>query len=148
MVIGELHQERGGRLGEAVVERAALGDVDLPDPVEPGAGLGGLRGPLADHQRGDGVAHLAGGRERPGRHVVEHAVLLFGDQQNRHRITPVSRSLPTSSPTEATLAPPWRAGGSTVFSTVRRGVTSTPKSSGVLASTGFFLAFMMLGSDA
>ena len=38
--------------------------------------------------------------------------------------------------------------GSSVFSTLRRGVTSTPKSAGVFSSSGFFLAFMMLGSEA
>ena len=43
------------------------------------------------------------------------------------------------------LAAALAAGGSTVFSTVRRGVTSTPKSAGVFSSIGFFLAFMMLG---
>ena len=56
--------------------------------------------------------------------------------------------LSTSSATEPTLIPAERFGGSTTFSVVSRGVTSTPRSSGFSVSTGFFFAFMMLGSEA
>ena len=38
------------------------------------------------------------------------------------------------------------ADGSATFSVLRRGVTSTPRSAGFSVSSGFFFAFMMLGS--
>ena len=54
-------------------------------------------------------------------------VLVVGEEQGRHQITPASFfSLATSSSTEVTLAPALRPGGSVVLSTFRRGETSTP----------------------
>ena len=47
-----------------------------------------------------------------------------------------------------TFTPALRAAGSSVFSTFSRGAIDTPKSAAVLSSSGFFLAFMMLGSEA
>ena len=47
-----------------------------------------------------------------------------------------------------TLPPPTRFGGSATLSVSRIGVRSTPRSTGVSFSMGFFLAFMMLGKDA
>ena len=44
--------------------------------------------------------------------------------------------------------PAERLGGSATFSVFRRGVGSTPRSSGYTVSSGFFFAFMMLGSEA
>ena len=41
-----------------------------------------------------------------------------------------------------------RLGGSVTFSVFRRGATSTPRSAGSRVSSGFFFAFMMLGSEA
>jgi hypothetical protein len=41
-----------------------------------------------------------------------------------------------------------RAGGSVTLSTVSRGLTSTPRSPGDSTSSGFYFAFMMLGSEA
>ena len=58
------------------------------------------------------------------------------------------RSFATSSFASATRPPPLRFGGSTTFSVVNRGVTSTPSASGLTTSSGFFFAFMMLGSVA
>ena len=49
---------------------------------------------------------------------------------------------------QATFAPPLRLGGSCTFSVTSRGVTSTPSASGFKVSSGFFFAFMMLGSEA
>jgi len=63
--------------------------------------------------------------------------------------TPASTfSFCTSSATEPTFTPALRPPGSAVFTTFRRGETSTPSVSGDVSSRGFFLAFMMLGSDA
>ena len=58
------------------------------------------------------------------------------------------RSLATSSFTSATLPPPLRLAGSVTLSVVSRGATSTPSVAGLVTSSGFFLAFMMLGSVA
>jgi hypothetical protein len=57
-------------------------------------------------------------------------------------------SFSTSVFTSGTFTPAARFGGSTTLSTFRRGVTSTPRSPGVTMSSGFFFAFMMLGSVA
>lgn len=58
------------------------------------------------------------------------------------------RSFSTSSATESSLMPALRSVGSATLTTVRRGVMSTPRSAACRVSSGFFLAFMMLGSEA
>ena len=81
-----------------------------------------------------------------GRFVVVLAILASRREIACVQITFASvLSLATSSATSATFTPPWRAGGSVTFNVVCRGVTSTPNSSTVRASSGFFFAFMMLG---
>mmetsp|Transcript_71316 Transcript_71316/g.195456 ORF Transcript_71316/g.195456 Transcript_71316/m.195456 type:complete len:237 (-) Transcript_71316:112-822(-) len=57
-------------------------------------------------------------------------------------------SLSRSSSTLSTLAPPSRFGGSSTLITLRCGLISTPRSSGVNLAIFFFFAFMMLGSVA
>src|SRR5450759_5407416 len=57
-------------------------------------------------------------------------------------------SLSTSVATSGTITPPLRLPGSATLSVLRRGVTSTPSASGVSVSSGFFFAFMILGSVA
>ncbi len=57
-------------------------------------------------------------------------------------------SLSTSSATLLTLMPALRPPGSSVFKTFSRGFMSALKSAAVFSSSGFFLAFMMLGSEA
>src|SRR3546814_11857197 len=79
---------------------------------------------------------------------LQGRVVVLGDDQRRHQITLASlRSLSTSSATEATFTPALRAGGSFTATLVSRGVTPTPRSSGVRVSIGFFLHFMMLGRE-
>src|ERR1700722_2609027 len=131
-VIGDQHLGDAGDLCGGLGGRTAIlaGDEDL-DVAR--AGLGDFRG------RGDGVE--GGG--------LGHLVVMFGDDENGHQITRASVfNLLTNSSTEPTLTPPWRFTGSSTFKVTRRGVTSTPSCSGVTVSIGFFLAFMMLGSDA
>src|SRR5262245_28568390 len=79
--------------------------------------------------------------------VLERLVVVLGKKKRgRHQSTPTSfLSLSTSSPTDFTLTPALRPGGSLVLSTCSRGEMSTPKLSGVFSSIGFFFAFMMLG---
>ena len=55
------------------------------------------------------------------------AVNHFAQKKNSHQITPASSfSFAISSSTEPTLTPALRVAGSTVFTTLRRGLTSTP----------------------
>ena len=55
-------------------------------------------------------------------------------------------SFATSVATSATLIPAVRFGGSLTLSVFSRAATSTPRSIGRTVSSGFFFAFMMLGS--
>src|SRR5687768_10374747 len=95
------------------------------------------------------VATASGGRG----HGVEcgaldGGVVVFGDNECRHvQITFASfLSLLTRVATSGTITPAERLAGSVTFRVFRRGLASTPKSAGVTVSSGFFLAFMMLGS--
>src|SRR6201996_8656859 len=96
------------------------------------------------------AAQLGSGSQRLGGDVLQGFVVVFSNQQCRHlQRTPASFfSLDTSSATSLTLTPPLRPGGSDVFTTSRRGVTSTPPSAPAFSAIGFFFAFMILGSDA
>src|SRR6476659_6569504 len=111
---------------------------------------GGLRhGLRAEHQRMHLAELLRGGHRAAGRLRDRRAVVVDENENGHLQITFASlRSLSTSSATEATFLPAWRFGGSSTFSTVSRGVTSTPRSAGLTFSIGFFRAFMMLGREA
>jgi hypothetical protein len=61
---------------------------------------------------------------------------------------PSSFSLPIMSSTLPTLTPPCLAGGSVTLTVSSLGFMSTPKSSGVIFSNGFFFAFMIFGNEA
>ena len=105
-----------------------VGDAHPRDAGELGRGLRGARDIAAGDQHIDRRAQLQRRRQRPGGDVGEMAVRDFGKKQGRHRqITPASSlSLATSSATVLTLTPALRPLGSVVFSTLRRGATSTP----------------------
>ena len=83
---------------------------------------------LAGDQHIDRTAELERGGERARGRVVQLAAGDLGQKKGRHRqITPASScSLATSSATDLTLTPALRPAGSAVFSTLRRGETSTP----------------------
>src|SRR3954447_15587075 len=81
--------------------------------------------------------------------IIQNMVVVLGEQQRRHHSTPASFfSFPTRSSTEVTLIPACLLEGSTVLIILRRSFVSTPSASGVVSWIGFFLAFMMLGSEA
>src|SRR5436190_14414258 len=90
---------------------------------------------------GRGAHRLVGG-------ILQRFIVMFGEDQRGHYRTPSAFSRSSSSLTDATFTPPPRLGGSDTFRTLRRGVISTPRSAGDFSSIGFFLAFMMLGSEA
>src|SRR6516225_4753568 len=127
-----------------------VGEQHLADP---GNARGCLRhgaAILAGDQNIDFLASdlLSSGSGIEGR-GPERAVVVLGDDEGSHQITRASvLSLSTNSATEPTLCPPCRFGGSSTLSTTRRGVTSTPSASGVVATIGFFLARMIFGSEA
>ncbi|AEM42400.1 hypothetical protein KVU_2561 [Ketogulonicigenium vulgare WSH-001] len=99
----------------------------------------------------DQYCHIAqgarAGDRTGGRIRDQRARLHFGQNQNSHQITPAAFSFATSSSTEATISPAARAAGSRVSNTLRRGVRSTPRVAASTASIGFFLAFIILGSE-
>ena len=150
IILGELDDERRHILGEPVFIGGIVGEQHLSRSGDLGGGLGNRAAILAGHQNVD----LTGGdfvcsRNRVEGRRLQRPVVMFGDDQGSHQITRASVfSLSTSSVTEPTLWPPWRFGGSSTLSTVRRGVTSTPSASGVVVAIGFFFALMILGSEA
>ena len=75
----------------------------------------------------DVAAHRLRRGHRLGGGVVQVRVVVLGEDQDGHQITPASVfSFAISSSTEPTLTPALRVAGSTVFTTFSRGVTSTP----------------------
>ena len=80
--------------------------------------------------------------------AVQFAIGDFAEYKNSHYKTPASFRFDTSSSTLPTMMPALRPCGSRVDTISNRGLTSTPRSAGVFSSSGFFLAFMMLGSEA
>src|SRR5690606_34208159 len=89
-------------------------------------------------------AERCGGRHRFCDGVGKRLVIVVGDDENGHYRTPASFfSLSTSVATSGTLTPAVRFGGSVTLRTLMRAAMSTPKSSGVWTSSGFFYAFMM-----
>ena len=128
-------------------------DQHLGDAVDGGGGLADRGAARPGDQDGDipgaRIRQMACGHDRVQGRGLEGCVVMFGNDENGHQITLASFfSLSTSSATDPTMTPAWRLAGSSTLSVVRRGVTSTPRSSGVSSSMGFFFAFMMFGREA
>ena len=153
VVLGDGQHLRGDVLGEAVGELRRVGEQHLGDAGDLRGGRGGDRaGVRAGHQHVDVAAALACAA------VMVFSVAPLSDALSCSAMTRVVMSclpqitlasffsLSTSVATSGTFTPAPRLGGSTTFSVFRRGVTSTPRSSGLNVSSGFFFAFMMLGS--
>ena len=108
------------------VERP-VGEQNFFHAVELGGGIRHRFAILAGHQHVHVGAERLGCGERLGGRILEHLVVVLGNQKRGHHSTPASSlSLPTNSATEPTLAPDLRPGGSVVLSTCSRGVMSTP----------------------
>src|SRR5690606_17954894 len=143
----------GDVLGQAVAKVGTVGVKDLGDASHLGGGLRGCLGAGARDQHGDVGAQLRSRRDGAQCRGVEVGIVVFGDDQCSHVVTPVDSqmtfdsffSLATSAATSATLTPAARTGGSATLRVLSRGVTSTPRSAGVTTSSCFFFAFMMLG---
>ena len=137
-------------LGNAVRHGVGLGGENLRHAGNCGGGLGHIAAGVARDEDMDVATDLGGcghGVQRGGCQLA--VVMVCQDQDAHDQITFASFfSLSTSSPTSDTLIPASRAGGSSTRVMARRGVTSTPSSSALIESSGFFFAFMMFGSDA
>ncbi|MNZ84508.1 hypothetical protein D3C78_1032680 [compost metagenome] len=95
------------------------------------------------------TANLLRRSDRVQRRGGKLGVGVFGNYQNSHQITFASFfSFSTSSATDLTLIPALRAAGASTFRVLLVEAVETPSASGVTVSSGFFLAFMMFGSDA
>src|SRR5688500_17006583 len=86
-------------------------------------------------RRGDGIQHR----------LLDLRVVVLGHDQNAHRTLASLRSLSARALTSATFIPALSLEGSTTFSVLSRGETSTPGAAGLRFSRVFFLAFMMFG---
>ncbi len=130
-----------------MAEMGCVGVEHLGGAIELGGGLRDGLGVRAGNEHVHVLAQRLGGTHGLGDPGAQRLVVVVGQEQRRHESAPVSLSLAISSAAFATFTPALRPGGSTVFRTLRRGAGSTPKSAGFLTSSGFFLAFMMLGSE-
>ena len=108
-----------------------VGEGGIVGPQYPGH-AGDLCGRLCDAidaLTGDQCLDLAqaggGGDGGIGR-VLDRLPVMFDPNQRLHATTPSVLSLPTSSSTSATFTPACRLAGSSTFTVVRRGATSTP----------------------
>ena len=125
-----------------------LGQQHLGDTRRGRRGLCRISAIGAGHQHMD-LAQLGGGGYGIQGGALQRLTIMFCDYQGGHQITFASFfNLSTSPATSSTMTPALRLGGSSTLRVSRRGVISTPKSSGESSSMGFFLAFMILGSDA
>ena len=149
IIARQLNKERGQRFGQVMRIDRIICQQDFFDAVEAGGGLRRGFDPVAGDEDMDRFIQRLGRGQGLGRRLIERAIRNLGKKQDRHQITPASSlSFATSSAAEASLTPALRVGGATVFKILRRGAISMPKSAGVFSSIGFFLAFMILGSDA
>merc|ERR1712224_936448 len=125
-----------------------IGLQHLGHAFDVGRGGGDIGAVVAEHEHVDrGGAHLLGAGDRARGGLVEFAVEVVGDDQNLvAHSRPFSLSLLTSSSTDSTLMPPPRSGGATVLTVSSIAARSTPRSSRLVSSIGFFFAFMMSGS--
>ena len=80
--------------------------------------------------------------------AAQAGVVVLGDDENGHSDHPRFVLELVDESAASTLTPALRLAGSATLSVFRRGAMSTPSASGLSVSSGFFLAFMMLGSDA
>ena len=145
---GQGQHLRGHVLGQAVVEVRRVGVQHLGHAGDLRRRGGRSGGAGTGHQHVDLAATGQRGGHGVERGALDGRVVVFGNDEGCHgQITFASfLSLATSAATSGTFTPAPRLGGSDTLSVLMRGATSTPRSAGLSVSSGFFLAFMMLGS--
>ena len=102
-----------------------VGDMDLADAGDCRRRLGDPANALPGNQQMH-LAQLRSGGDRRQRGVLDGLTVMLDPNQRLHFLIPIADSFITSSSTSATLTPPCRLAGSTTFSVLTRGVTSTP----------------------
>ncbi|MNC60467.1 hypothetical protein D3C75_1103480 [compost metagenome] len=126
-----------------------VGDQHLGDAGDLGGRFGHCTATLAGDQHMDVATDLLGGGHGVEGGRCQDGVVVFGNDENGHQITFASFfSFSTSSATEPTLMPALRAAGASTLRIFTVDAVDTPSASGVTVSSGFFLAFMMLGREA
>ncbi len=118
--------QRRHRLGQPVRIERRVGEQHLGDAVELRRRFRDRLASGARDQHMDFAAESLGRGERLGGGAVQRLVVVLGDQERGHQITPALFSFSTSSAGEPSLTPALRPAGSVVFSTFSRGATSTP----------------------
>ena len=147
VVLRQPGDERRQVLRELILVLGRIGEQHLRDALRLACGLrNGLRA-LPRDEDVNVSADLLRRAKRMQRRGLEGRVVVLGDDEDGHQITLASfLSFSTSAFASGTLMPLLRFAGSSTFSVAMRGVTSTPSASGFSVSSGFFFAFMMLGS--
>ncbi|MNF86713.1 hypothetical protein D3C84_691590 [compost metagenome] len=149
VALAKLGDQRSDVFRQLMGVGGVIGHQDLGHAGDLGGGFGSGAYALACDQHVDITTYLL----RSGYGVegggCQCGVRVFSNNQDSHQITFASFfSLSTSSATDLTLIPAWRAAGASTFRVFTVEAVETPRASGVTTSSGFFLAFMMFGSDA
>src|SRR4029077_8284631 len=115
-------------LRKPVLVTGIVGDQHFRHALKFGGRLRGSADIFTRNKDIDGLPKFDRRGQRTRGRIVQFAARDFRQKKSRHcQITPASScSLATSSATDFTLTPDLRPGGSTVFSTLSRGETSTP----------------------
>ena len=146
---GQLDDQRRDVFRQLVGIGRVVGDQYLGDAGDLGGGFGHRATALTGDQHMDIATDLLGSRHGVQGGRSQGGVVVFGNDENGHQITFASFfSFSTSSATDLTLMPALRAAGASTLRVFTVEAVDTPSASGVTTSSGFFLAFIMLGKEA
>ncbi|MNF87279.1 hypothetical protein D3C84_697430 [compost metagenome] len=149
VTLAQFGDQRRDVLRQLVGEGGVVGDQHLAHASDLGGGFGNGGARATCDQHVDVATDLlSGGHGVQGR-STQRCVVVLSDNQDSHQITFASFfSFSTSSATDLTLMPALRAAGASTLRVFTVEAVDTPSASGVSTSSGFFLAFMMLGKEA
>ncbi len=116
----------GQRLGQTMRVSRVIGRENLGHARDLRRRIRSAANARARDQNGHVAQSLRRRNGLGGRVQRQIRAIDFCNQENSHHTTPASLSFATSSSTEPTLMPALRPAGSAVFTTSRRGLTSTP----------------------
>ena len=150
VTLAQFSDQQGNVFRQQVRVGSIVSQQDLVDASDFGSSVGNSGTACAGNQNVDVATDGLGGCNGVQGSCVQLGVVVFSNNQNAHvQITLASfLSLSTSSSTLLTLMPALRAAGASTFRVETVEAVLTPRSSGLRVSSGFFLAFMMFGSDA
>ncbi|MOA21133.1 hypothetical protein D3C78_1416120 [compost metagenome] len=149
VALAQLGDQRGEVFRQLVGIGSVVGDQHLGHAGDLGGRCGDASATLASDQQVDIATDLLSGSHGVQGRRCQRGVVVFGNDENGHQITFASFcSFSTSSATDLTLMPALRAAGASTLRIFTVEAVETPRASGVSTSNGFFLAFMMLGSEA